>query len=47
MTPSQMLQYLAGPERFAVNADELLQFIQAATERLQRMHTYQRNLLAS
>ena len=47
MTPSQMLQYLAGPERFAVDADELLQFIQAATDRLQRMHTYQRTLLAS
>lgn len=41
MTPSQLLSWLADPERIAVNADELFQFIAAASERLRRMHGYQ------
>ena len=41
MTPSQLLSWLVDPERIAVNADELFQFITAASERLRRMHGYQ------
>jgi len=41
MTPSQLLSWLADPERIAVNTDELFQFIAAASERLRRMHGYQ------
>ena len=41
MTPSQLLSWLADPERIAVDADDLFQFIAAASERLRRMHGYQ------
>lgn len=41
MTPSQLLSWLADPERIAVNADELFQFVTAASERLRKMHGYQ------
>lgn len=41
MTPAQLLTWLADPERIAVNADELFQFIAAASERLRRIQGYQ------
>ena len=41
MTPSQLLSWLADPERIAVDADDLFQFIAAASERPRRMHGYQ------
>ena len=41
MTPSQLLSWLADPERIAVDADDLFQFITATSERLRRMHGYQ------
>ncbi|MDY0190719.1 MAG: BRO family protein [Desulfuromonas sp.] len=41
MTPSQLLSWLADPERIAVDADMLFQFVAAASERLRRMHGYQ------
>lgn len=41
MTPSQLLSWLADPERIAADADDLFQFIAAASERLRRMHGYQ------
>ncbi len=41
MTPSQLLSWLADPERITVDADDLFQFITAASVRLRRMHGYQ------
>ena len=41
MTPSQLLSWLADPERIAVDADMLFQFVAAASERLRHMHGYQ------